>query len=108
HLELPQHLCRNGRLRSSLSTTAQIESAGIEASLASPAVHSLAWFAISVRPRRERSVARILQSKGYETFVPLYTVRTQARTTETPLFPGFVFCRFDVHRRLPILVTSGV
>jgi len=25
-----------------------------------------------------------------------------------PLFPGYVFCRFDVRDRLPILVTPGV
>jgi len=25
-----------------------------------------------------------------------------------PLFPGYLFCRFDVNRRLPILVTEGI
>jgi transcription antitermination factor NusG len=25
-----------------------------------------------------------------------------------PLFPGYVFCQFDAHRRLPVLVTPGV
>ena len=25
-----------------------------------------------------------------------------------PLFPSYVFCRFDIHARLPILVTPGV
>ena len=24
------------------------------------------------------------------------------------MFPGYLFCRFDVHNRLPILVTPGV
>jgi transcription antitermination factor NusG len=27
---------------------------------------------------------------------------------ESPLFPGYVFCRFDVHNRLPVLITPGV
>jgi transcription antitermination factor NusG len=25
-----------------------------------------------------------------------------------PLFPGYVFCQFDAHKRLPVLVTPGV
>jgi transcription antitermination factor NusG len=27
---------------------------------------------------------------------------------QSPLFPGYVFCRFDVLKRLPILTTPGV
>jgi transcription antitermination factor NusG len=27
---------------------------------------------------------------------------------ELPLFPGYVFCRFDAKKRLPILMTTGV
>jgi transcription antitermination factor NusG len=27
---------------------------------------------------------------------------------QCPLFPGYVFCRFDVQKRLPILMTAGV
>jgi transcription antitermination factor NusG len=32
------------------------------------------------------------------------------RTTEVdvPLFPGYVFCRFDANNRLPVLVTPGI
>jgi len=32
----------------------------------------------------------------------------QIREVEEPLFPGYVFGRFDVNRRLPVLVTPGV
>ena len=32
----------------------------------------------------------------------------KTRKVSTPLFPGYVFCRFDAQNRLPVLVTPGV
>ena len=66
------------------------------------------WFAIYVKPRHEKNVACMLRSKGYDEFVPLYNHRTPSRTTELPLFPSYVFCRFDENRRLPVLKVPGV
>jgi transcription antitermination factor NusG len=70
------------------------------------------WFALGVTARHEKAVCRMLYQKGYETFVPLYTNRRQyakrSREFELPLFPGYVFCRFDPVTRLPILTTPGV
>src|ERR1700722_13340507 len=68
------------------------------------------WFAVQVRARWERSTATLLGSKGYETLLPT-CIRQQRRTGQeilAPLFPGYVFCRFDGHKRLPILITPGV
>jgi transcription antitermination factor NusG len=57
-------------------------------------------------------VSAALRSKGLEEFLPLYRVkrRWSDRTKEiqTPLFPGYVFCRLDVQRRLPILTIPAV
>ena len=70
------------------------------------------WFALQVRTRWEFSTESLLSGKGYETFLPKYTnqVRRNGRLKdiESPLFPGYVFCRFDPQDRLPILVTPGV
>jgi transcription antitermination factor NusG len=70
------------------------------------------WYALYVRSRHERVVELALQGKGYPAFSPAYSVsRKRANRNErvqAPLFPGYVFCQFDVHRRLPILTTSGV
>ena len=70
------------------------------------------WYALHVRTRFEKVVARNLRGKGYEEFLPLYK-RTnrwsdRLKEIELPLFPGYVFCRFDPHDRLPVLTVPGV
>jgi transcriptional antiterminator RfaH len=70
------------------------------------------WFAIRVRSRCENSVATILGGKGYDWFLPQYRSRRawsdRIREIQLPLFPGYVFSRFDLQHRLPILTTPGV
>jgi transcriptional antiterminator NusG len=70
------------------------------------------WYALQVRSRWEGSTATLLSGKGYQTFLPTYKAekpwRSGARELAAPLFPGYVFCQFDVHKRLPVLVTPGV
>jgi transcription antitermination factor NusG len=72
----------------------------------------LNWFALRVKPRCEKAVAGLLREKGYEVFLPLHAERRRwsdrIATIETPLFAGYVFSRFDVLHRLPILKTPGV
>lgn len=78
--------------------------------IASP--NSSRWYALQLRTRWESYAADLLTNKGYEVFLPtsktLKHVRGKATQSVTPLFPGYVFCRFDVYNRLPILVTPGV
>lgn len=70
------------------------------------------WFALQVRMRHESGVAAYLQGKGYEWFLPLYKSRKRwsdrIKESEAPLFPGYLFCRFNPQNRLPILKTPGV
>jgi len=72
----------------------------------------LPWFAVRVRTKHENSVARLLAGKGYEFFLPTQVCRRhrsdRIKNVETPLFPGYLFCRFDPLYRLPILKTPGV
>jgi transcription antitermination factor NusG len=70
---------------------------------------SLLWFAIYVKNRHEKNVALTLGSKGYEAFLATYLkVHRNSKRFELPLFPGYVFCRFDASRPLPVLTTPGV
>jgi transcription antitermination factor NusG len=70
------------------------------------------WFALTVKPRHDKAVASVLDAKGYETLLPTYKKRcryaTRAKESHLPLFPGYVFCRFSLLIRLPILTTPGV
>jgi transcription antitermination factor NusG len=56
--------------------------------------------------------ATVLAAKGYDPYLPTYRVRRRwsdrVVVSELPVFPGYVFCRFDVKKRLPILTTPGV
>jgi len=70
------------------------------------------WYALQIRPRFEKLAARYLRDKGYEEYLPLITSTRRwsdrIKTVEMPLFSGYLFCRFDVQERLPILVVPGV
>ena len=74
--------------------------------------NSVSWFALQIRSRWEGTTAGLLRDKGLETLLPTYTAKRKwsdrFKVVELPLFPGYVFCRFDVHDRLPVLITPGV
>ena len=70
------------------------------------------WFALAVKPGCDQAVADALATKRFETLFPTYKKMGQCKsrttTAESPLFPGYIFCRFNVLARLPILMTPGV
>lgn len=75
-------------------------------------INNFCWFALQIRSRWEGTTAALLRGKGLETLLPTYTTKRKwsdrFKVVEAPLFPGYVFCRFDVHNRLPVLITPGV
>ena len=70
------------------------------------------WFAIRTRSQCEKRTTVALRNRGYEPFLPLYRVERRwsdrIRKMDVPLFSGYLFCRFDVNFRLPILTTPSV
>jgi transcription antitermination factor NusG len=70
------------------------------------------WYAVHVRSRQEKSVELMFRHKGLETFLPLYTAERRwastRRSVELPLISCYVFTRFDITKRLPVLITPGV
>ena len=69
------------------------------------------WFAVRVKSNFERRVAASLVGKGLEAFLPEYETRRRwsdrYKTIDCPLFPGYLFCRIDLDRRLQIMATPG-
>jgi transcription antitermination factor NusG len=69
------------------------------------------WYAIRVKSNRERVTAQALAGKGFSVCLPVYREQREAaraRKLDLPLFPGYVFCRFDAANRLPVLMVPGV
>src|SRR5881628_232071 len=70
------------------------------------------WFAIQVKSTHEKRVSALLEYQTYECFLPLYTSRRRwsdrIKQVQLPLFPGYVFCRFAMSARVPILKTPSV
>jgi transcriptional antiterminator NusG len=72
----------------------------------------LCWYALRTRSNYEKIASSLLGARGFEQFLPLYRSpkRVSGRTVDNsvPLFPGYLFCRFDGRYRSPILGTLGV
>lgn len=75
------------------------------------------WFVVATYSQAERRARQHLTEQGYQAYLPLITVSRRDRHTptmlhrvEVPLFPAYLFCRFDCFRDpwRPILHTLGV
>jgi len=71
------------------------------------------WFAVYTTCRHEKCVARHLEQRQIEHFLPMY--RTQHKwkdgsraMVDLPLFPGYVFVRIDLRDRVGVLAVPGV
>jgi transcriptional antiterminator RfaH len=65
---------------------------------------ALNWYCIHTKPLKERQVANCLNERlGLETYFPRLkrqkTIRRVRRVVTSPLFPRYLFCRFDLQAR---------
>ena len=76
------------------------------------ATSSLPWYVLQCRIRKEAMISAQLEGQGFECFLPKYkSIREwsdRKKVVEQPLFPGYVFCRFDYTQRRPVVLTPGV
>ena len=76
------------------------------------ALSGIRWFALHVHARKESFVASQLENQGIECFLPRYKIlrkwSDRMKEVELPLFPSYLFSRFDFQNRRPIVTTSGI
>lgn len=70
------------------------------------------WFALRVKPNHEKRVSELINYQGLEEFLPLYRVRRKwaqrSQNIDVPLFPGYVFSRFERQSWTKVVNTPGV
>jgi transcription antitermination factor NusG len=70
------------------------------------------WYALYTRHQHEKAVAETLAGKGFEVFLPLYSAahrwQDRVKRLSLPLFPGYVFLRAALDRRMDARATPGV
>jgi transcription antitermination factor NusG len=74
---------------------------------------SAEWFAAYTLPRHEKAVARQLEVRYIESFLPLYRVSRRWRNgctaaVEHPLFPSYIFVSIERCRSVNVLQVPGV
>ena len=70
------------------------------------------WHAIYTRPRWEKKVNSLLQSKGIESYCPLNKVKRKwsdrFKIVEEPLFKSYVFVKINEDQKTSVRMTNGV
>ena|SRR5215471_1448614 len=74
--------------------------------------HPYPWYVVRVKSRFEFVTSTTLAERGYEIFLPSYRSRRtwsdRMKEVEMPLFPGYIFCRFDAANPYCVLNSPGV
>jgi transcription antitermination factor NusG len=98
-------------------TLATLESSAVDTGVANPLAANPAcdrkWFATFTLPQNEKSVAKQLDLRNVESFLPTYeTVRVwknrQRKRVTLPLFPTYLFVRIHRSERGKVLQCPGV
>jgi transcription antitermination factor NusG len=70
------------------------------------------WFALRVHTRKEALIAAQLENQGVRCFLPLYKSMRKwsdrVKELQQPLFPSYLFSRFDYQDRRAVVMTPGV
>jgi transcription termination/antitermination protein NusG len=69
------------------------------------------WYALYTNPRHEKVVAKQLNERRVENFLPLYRTwhrwKDRCKQVDLALFPGYVFVRIEEQNKLQVLKTPG-
>jgi len=74
--------------------------------------NSVRWFALYTRANHEKTSAAQLGQRAIEHFLPTFHSmrrwKDRKKQIELPLFPGYLFARFDPRAKLDVLNVPGV
>jgi transcription antitermination factor NusG len=75
--------------------------------------HERHWYAIFTAPKNEKMVAKHLEMRSIESFLPAYEKISVWKNRQRvnlilPLFPAYLFARIGRHERSKVLGTPGV
>ena len=78
-----------------------------------PSATDLKWYVVQSKPREELRAEHFLKEKGFQVYLPLMEVAITRGIRdvmkEKPLFPSYLFCRFDAESSLAyVRWTKGV
>jgi transcription antitermination factor NusG len=70
------------------------------------------WYACCTRARHEKRACALLEERGFEVYLPLFDRVSQwkdrRKSVQWPLFPSYVFARFDSRELHQVLAVPGV
>lgn len=70
------------------------------------------WYAVYTRPRWEKKVAALLESRGVTYYCPLNRVQRQwsdrKKIIQEPLFKGYVFVQLEEAKKWEVLQVNGI
>lgn len=72
----------------------------------------LSWYALKVRTRSETIALASLDHYGFESYCPQRLIQRRysdrSKMALEPIFPGYLFCRFDLSSKAKVLASSAV
>jgi transcriptional antiterminator NusG len=72
----------------------------------------LEWYALKIRTRSEPVALASLEHYGFESYCPQVKVRRRysdrLKSVAEPVFPGYLFCRFDLSSKSKVLSSNAV
>ena len=84
----------------------------IESPTSDPQAMSAHWYAVYTNSRHEKAVARQLEDRQIETFLPVYRNwrrwKDRRKLVELALFPSYVFVKIPAQDKLRVLQVYGV
>ena len=73
---------------------------------------SNAWYALIIHQYKREQCEQMLDGMGYDYFSPCFQIvkiwSDRRKHIDVPLFPGYIFCRFNPEKRLALLRTPGI